>query len=147
MMYDLHYSYLVMGLLYRNWSALERELMAEPYRMPRQSELAQEHLAIIARANAAGPHSSKWTNGKVARQVQTTLNALVEEQIPNFEGLSARVKCDYDVVMRFGRPDEASRHTSLTQAQKEEIVEKMTKDLGYNEETVRLCVDRDCTAP
>jgi len=36
---------------------------------------------------------------------------------------------------------------ALTQAQKEEIVEKMTKDLGYNEETVRLCVDRDCTAP
>ncbi|KAK0970544.1 hypothetical protein LTR54_017940, partial [Friedmanniomyces endolithicus] len=111
MMYDLHYSYLVMGLLYRNWSAFERELLAEPYSMPRQSELAQEHLAIIARANSAGPHSSKWTNGEVARQLETTLNALVEEQVPNFEGLSARVKYDYDVVMRFGRPDEASRHT------------------------------------
>ncbi|KAK0302853.1 hypothetical protein LTR82_017745 [Friedmanniomyces endolithicus] len=102
-----------MGLLYRNWSAFERELLAEPYSMPRQSELAQEHLAIIARANSAGPHSSKWMNGEVARQLETTLNALVEEQVPNFEGLSARVKYDYDLVMRFGRPDEASRHTFL----------------------------------
>lgn len=110
-MYDLHYSYLVMGLLYRNWAGFERELLAEPHSMPRQSELAQEHLVIIARVNSAASDSMKWTNGEVARRLDTILDTLVEEQIQDFVGLAARVKHDYDIVKRLGRPDEASRAT------------------------------------